>query len=112
MTKVQMFNAIAEIPAVAEMEGAVDFLHKEAELVSKRNSRKSSTPTKTQKENEVVKANILSTLEGAEDGMTATEVGKVLGLTPQKVSALMKQLIADGNVEKTKAGKSTLFSLV
>lgn len=112
MTKVQMFNAIAEIPAVAEMEGAVDFLHKEAELVSKRNSRKSSTPTKTQKENESLKEKILEAMANSENAMTATEVGKVLGLTPQKVSALMKQLIETGKVEKTKDKKVTYFSLI
>lgn len=114
MTKVQKFTAIAKALEGVTLDGfdAQAFLASEIALVNKRNARKSSTPTKTQKENKAVKANILSTLEGAEDGMTATEVGKVLGLTPQKVSALMKQLIADGNVEKTKAGKSTLFSLV
>lgn len=112
MTKVQMFNAIAEIPAVTEMEGAVDFLHKEAELVSKHNSRKSSTPTKTQKENEAVKEKILEAMANSENAMTATEVGKVLGLTPQKVSALMRQLIEVGKVEKTKDKKVTYFSLI
>ena len=114
MTKVQKFTAIAKALEGVTLDGfdAQAFLASEIALVNKRNARKSSTPTKTQKENEAVKANILSTLEGAEDGMTATEVGKVLSLTPQKVSALMKQLIADDKVEKTKAGKSTLFSLV
>jgi CRP-like cAMP-binding protein len=115
MTKVQKFTAIAKALEGVTLDGfdAQAFLASEIALVNKRNARKSNTPTKTQKENEAVKANILSTLEGAvEIGMTATEVGKVLGLTPQKVSALMKQLIADGNVEKTKVGKSTLFFLV
>ena len=114
MTKVQKFTAIAKALEGVTLDGfdAQAFLASEIALVNKRNTRKSSTPTKTQKENEAVKANILSTLEGAEDGMTATEVGKVLGLTPQKVSALMKQLIADDKVSKDKVGKSTLFSLV
>ena len=114
MTKVQKFTAIAKALEGVTLDGfdAQAFLASEIALVNKRNARKSSTPTKTQKENEAIKANILSTLEGAEDGMTATEVGKVLSLTPQKVSALMKQLIADDKVEKTKVGKSTLFSLV
>ena len=114
MTKVQKFEAIAKALEGVTLDGfdAQAFLTSEIALVNKRNARKSSTPTKTQKENEVVKANILSTLEGAEDGMTATEVGKVLGLTPQKVSALMKQLIEAGKVEKTKDKKVTYFSLI
>ena len=112
MTKVQMFNAIAEIPAVAEMEGAVDVRAKEAELVSNHNARKSSTPTKRQKKNESLKEKILETMANSENAMTATEVGKVLGLTPQKVSALMRQLIEAGKVEKTKDKKVTYFSLI
>ena len=114
MTKVQKFTAIAKALEGVTLDGfdAQAFLASEIALVNKRNARKSSTPTKTQKENEAVKANILSTLEGAEDGMTATEVGKVLGLTPQKVSALMKQLSAEDKVEETKGGESTLLSLV
>lgn len=114
MTKVQKFAAIAKALEGVTLDGfdAQAFLASEIALVNKRNARKSGTPTKTQKENETVKANILSILEESEDGMTATEVGKALDLSTQKVSALMKQLIADGNVEKTKVGKSTLFSLV
>ena len=51
-------------------------------------------------------------MANSENAMTATEVGKVLGLTPQKVSALMKQLIEAGKVEKTKDKKVTYFSLI
>ena len=114
MTKVQKFTAIAKALEGVTLDGfdAQAFLASEIALVNKRNARKSSTPTKTQKENESLKEKILEIMANSENAMTATEVGKVLGLTPQKVSALMKQLIADGKVEKTKVGKSTLFSLV
>lgn len=110
MTKVEMFNAIANVPAVAEIDGAVDFLHKEAEMTAKRNARKSTTPTKTQRENEGVKENIVAFLTGSE-GNTATEIGKALEISTQKASALLRQLIAEGKVEKNMVKKVAYFKL-
>ena len=71
-------------------------------------------PTKTQAENEEFKATILEVL--TTDGMTASEVIKSHadfdGMSNQKMSALLKQLIESGKVTKTKDKKSTLFKLV
>lgn len=49
---------------------------------------------------------------GGGSGQSVTEVGKALDLSTQKVSALMRQLIEAGKVEKTKDKKVTYFSLI
>lgn len=71
-------------------------------------------PTATQIENESYKATILEIL--TTDGMTASEVIKSHsdfdGMSNQKMSALLKQLVEAGKVEKYKDKKSTLFKLV
>ena len=71
-------------------------------------------PTATQVENESYKTTILEVL--TTDGMTASEVIKSHsdfdGMSNQKMSALLKQLVDCGKVEKYKDKKSTLFKLV
>lgn len=117
MTKVEKLVAIEKALEGKTLEGfdVNEFLEKEIESVKKKNARKSVTPTKAQKENEIIKTNILSALADHVDGMTATEVARALNLSsPQKASALLKQLGPEGSNEVTreKVGKSTVFKLV
>jgi predicted transcriptional regulator len=44
--------------------------------------------------------------------MTATNIAKELDKTVQKASALLRQMVEDGKVERAKDGKSTVFVLV
>ena len=46
------------------------------------------------------------------DGMTATEVGNSIGVTCQKASAILRQMVEAGTVEKVKAGKVVRFVAV
>lgn len=82
-----------------------------ASLEKKSVSRKS---TKVQAENEEFKSVILTVLSDV--GMTASDVIKsdstFDGMSNQKMSALLKQLVDCGKVEKYKDKKTTLFKLV
>lgn len=88
----------------------VDFLYdRKDKVVKKGGSRKA---TARQKENEGIKATILEVLSN--EGITVTALlGKmnVEGLTNQRVSALLRQLILDGKVIKTVEGKKSYFSV-
>lgn len=108
MTKMEMFEAIKT--AVADNEEMVVFLNKEMEQLAKRNARKSTSLTKTQKENVEVKERIMDALED-EDAMTATEVANVLGISVAKASALLTQLVKAEKVERVKSGKSVTFAV-
>lgn len=69
-------------------------------------------PTATQKANVAVKeaiANFLGTVEFA----TATEIGKACGeISNQKASALLKQMVDEGSVEKFTEKRKTYFKIV
>ena len=112
MTKAEMFAMIKEVEGVKENPAMVAFIDHELELLAKKASNKK--PTKTQEENEGLKVEILNTLTN--EGATVTEVqakSEVLGgLSNQRVSALLRQLIADGKVVKTVDKKKSYFSLV
>ena len=112
MTKVEMYNAILANDTLTDEQKA--FLTKERDAVEKRNAHRSSTPTKTQRENEGLKAQILDFL-GTVENATAPEVAKSLGVTVQKASALLRQLYDNGaddrKIDKTMEKKVAKFSL-
>ena len=71
---------------------------KGAELLAgldKRNAQKASTQTKTQKENEILKASMVEKLEKGK-GYLASEIASAMGFSTSKASALAKQLVAEG----------------
>lgn len=85
---------------------------KERALKSVRKATARKGLTKAQKENEGIKATIADTLAGAEKALTATEVGNVVGISCQKASALLKQMVDAGEIAKAKDGKATVFSAI
>ena len=114
MTKRDYFNAllnIAEVKANGEM---VKFIEHELELLAKKNSAEKK-PTAVQIANEGIKSVILETL--AENGkmMTISEMQKVnaeLGeMSNQRISALVRQLLADGTVERIEEKRKAYFKL-
>lgn len=68
--------------------------------------------TKTQKENEVLKNQILENLRVEVDGMTATDVGNSINVTCQKASAILRQMVEAEVVRKDKVGKVVRFFAV
>lgn len=112
VTKREMFNAIKAIPEVAVNEDMVKFIDHELELLDKKSNSKSSKATKTQEENENLKAVILDNLS-TENGKTVSElinsVEALSGLSNQKVSAVLRLMFADGTVRKEIDKKKALF---
>lgn len=113
MTKVEMFEAIKAVEAVANNEAMVDFINHEIELLNKKATNKKAT--KTQEENVGYKALIKEVLADADVGLTVTEIqarNETLGgLSNQRVSALLRQMIPD-EVVKTMDKKKAYFALV
>ena len=81
------------------------------EQLVKRNTAKSDKPTKTQRENAEIKARIheflTHTLQGVKCGDVATE----LGISGQKASALLSQMVTAGEVVKRMDKRTALFLL-
>lgn len=81
--------------------------------LEKRGAKK--TPTKTQKENEVIMERILDTLTAIGEPTTVTDLlaygVEGFELTNQKASALLRKLKEVGKVTKTIEGKKAMFSI-
>ena len=112
MTIRDYFNEVIELAKANDRSDLVEFAEGRIALLDKKASAKK--PTKTQEENEVLKREILSVL--TTDGATVTEIqskSDVLGsLSNQRVSALLRQLIAEEKVFKTIDKKKSFFALV
>ena len=113
MTKAQMFTMIKEVPAVAENDEMVVFIDHELELLAKKSASKK--PSKKNEENEVLKNKIVEVLGTFENGATVSEIlatgGDFTGMSNQKISALVRQLVLDGTVVKTTDKKKSIFSV-
>jgi len=77
--------------------------------LSKRN-KGSRKPTKTQRENEGIKGDILAQL--TDEGKQCKDIAEALGISGQKCSALLKQLVDAGLAEKFSEKRVTYFKAV
>lgn len=113
MTKKEMFEKIATVNA-ADAE-IVAFCEHEIELLAKRKTSEKRGLTKVQKENVGIKDTIVEVLATGEGEMTITEIcadERLAGFTPQKMAALLNQLVKEEKVEKTyDAKKKVHFAL-
>lgn len=110
MTKKENFVAINAILNEMGHNEFDEFITHEIELLS--NRRTSSKPTKRQVENEVLKNRISEVL--SDEGMTVTAILKELnddGLTNQRVSALLRQMVGDGKVSKEMVKGKAMFTI-
>lgn len=112
MTKRDYFTAILTKYPLTDDEKA--FVEHELELLTKKNSA-DKKPTAQQVANDGIKTAIA-------DGMTANrlytvtelikEIPECAELTNQRVSALLRQMIADGTVVKTVDKRKSYFQVV
>jgi hypothetical protein len=124
MTKKDYFAILSTIVAEVNPTNSADilaFIQHEVELLEKKNSAKSSKPTKTQLANEGLKDAIIATLAEIDKPVTITEMQKYNPdlatdekgetISNQRVSALLRQLIDCGTVVRTTEKKKAYFSL-
>ena len=118
MTKKEMFAMVMEVVENAVVDNKaemVEFINHEIELLNKKSSK--SGQTKTQKENESLKAQLLDAFAVMERPVTISEfqeisIEPVAQLSNQKLSALLNQLAKAGKMTKTIEKKKSYFALV
>lgn len=97
------------------VEDAVAVIDHEMELLAKKNAGDNKVQTATQKANEEHKEKILEFLAVQENGVTCSQIFKgipaLAEFSPQKVSALCRQLKAAGQVTSYEEKGKTLFKL-
>lgn len=118
VTKKDNFNAlraIVEATDVANKSALIEFIDNELALLAKKANSAKSKPSKAQAENEGIKTAIIAALNEAEKALTITEFQtaypEFAEYSNQKMSALFKQLVDAGAVEKTVVKKKSYFSV-
>lgn len=111
ITYKELFTALLEMEEVKANKAYVDKLHEALASIERKSANK--TASKTQVENETLKASILEVMaEGT--NYTCTQIMKILDderiTSQQKCSALMNALAKEGKVTKIIDKKTTYFS--
>lgn len=113
ITKKEVIEKMLSEEMIQNNEMYRTFLEHEKELLEKRAGAKK--PTKTQVENEALKAKIVEILSASEKALTATEIISKggLGITNQKATAMLTALTAEGKISRgTGEKRKTVFSIV
>ena len=117
-TKKDYFNALRALVVDTEVENKtalIGFIDNELALLAKKANSAKSKPSKAQAENEGIKTAIIAVLNEAEKALTITEFQtaypEFAEYSNQKMSALFKQLVDAGAVEKTVVKKKSYFSV-
>lgn len=96
MTKREFYVAIANGEMNDEVKtAAAEYIAKMDEA----NEKRKNALSKKQEENEAIKAEILEHLNS--EAKTATTIGELMGISTQKASALLRQLVNDGKATAT-----------
>ena len=110
ITKKQMYEMII---GETNNQEIITFCKHELELLDKKSSK--SSQTKTQIENEKIKATIVESLTKIAKSVTITELQELdtemAQFSNQKLSALLKQLVASKQVIRTEDKKKAYFSV-
>lgn len=110
VTKRERFEQIKAL--LADNKELVEFCDHELELLAKKNaSDKKATPN--QVANEGIKDTIVEALTANGDKMTVTDIQKSLDteLSNQKISSLLRQLVADGKVARVEDKRKAYFTV-
>ena len=105
---VALDNAIAILNADSANAETVEKLEALKTQLEKRNGSRGQT--KTQKENEALKPEIFAFV-GTTDRVRAGEVATQFNISGQKASALLKQMVTDGQLERFTEKKVTFFKV-
>ncbi len=112
-TKRENFAEIRDILVAEGRADLVDFVDSEVALIIKKNSYKSTKPTKTQVANASLKADLLGALTS-----TPMSIADIKATNPawaplsvQKMSAQLSDLVDDGKVVRTYVKRVAYFAL-
>ena len=116
MTKREKFEMLANIAEVKANPMLAEFIEHELELLAKKNASGNGKLTAVQVANNGIKAEILECMAKEPNRLfTISEMQKVFPccaeLSNQRVSALIRQLIADGKVERLEEKRKAVFRI-
>lgn len=116
ITKRERFEQLLALEGVKANAELVAFIEHELELLAKKNSGEKKM-TKAQEENEALKVLIVDVLDNSAQALTIGEIqagditATLTDLSNQKMSALLKQLVDTGAIERVADKKVTKFQI-
>ena len=116
LTKREKFEMLAKIDGVKANPMLVEFINHELELLAKKNASGEGKLTAVQIANNGIKEEILECMAKEPNRLfTISEMQKVFPccaeLSNQRVSALVRQLIADNKVERLEEKRKAVFRI-
>ena len=116
MTKRDYFNELLKVEDVKANPKLVKFIEHELELLAKKNASGTGKLTATQIANNGIKDEILECMSNEPNRLfTISEMQKEFSccaeLSNQRVSALVRQLVADGKVERLEEKRKAVFRI-
>lgn len=108
VTKRELFGRVYTVLANAGETELAEFIGAELTRLNKR-AAAPKTLTKAQRENVAVKQAIVNVLAEAEEPLRATAIAKELGISVQKATALLRQLVEAKAVIREAEGKVVTF---
>ena len=117
LTKAQKFALLKSIPAVAADEMLVEFIDHEIELLTRKNTSEKK-PTAKQTANDAIKASVVEVMSADPTRLfTITELCKEVpnlpeDMTPNRMSALVRQLKLDNVVERIEEKRKAYFRII
>lgn len=107
MTKTEMFTAIRSNLTDADQ---IAFIDHEIELIAKRNSTRSSKPSKAQLERQAQYTSLTEWL-AENPKSTCAQVAEFMGVTLHSATGLLTQLRKSGQVVREYEGKTPIYSI-
>ena len=115
LTKRDHFNALLQISEVAANPALVGFINNELDLLARKNNSDNKKPTEKDIANKELKTAILEFATAGGEQYTVTDfiknVPACAGLSQQKISAMVRQMVEDGNLEKVIVKRVSYFRI-
>lgn len=113
LTKRDHFNTLLQLPEVAANPTLVDFINNELDLLARKNNSDNKKPSEKDIANQGLKTAILEFATASGEQHTVTDfiknVPACAGLSQQKISAMVRQMVEDGKLEKVIVKRVSYF---
>ena len=112
ITRKELFTELLALEAVQANPLWKEKLKAEIEAIDKKNLNRK--PTAKQVENEAIKEEIITILEGYPEGLTITQIIKLHSFefrSNQQCTALVRQLMTEGKVTRIENKRTAFFKL-
>ena len=110
ITNVQLFTSVKDFLVTNEAPtNLVDFIQSRIEMTERKNAKRSSELTETQKENLELKAQVLEFITNNPQA-TSKSMTKHFGISSQKLTPILAKLVDDNQVTYTLEKKVRYFS--